>query len=413
MTEFLILASMSLAGFFLVDPIAGGSLTKAGPAKALVLVAVYGSLFLHLVGRLYADPLRFRRVTADIVRAWWPIMLLSLAIVLGSLYARLIGDIRETFLAVGLGMSFLPLFALAAQTSASPFGFIRRLLLVYLGTVAAMLVVLLADLHTFHEEIFLAVPLGFYLLADPRPKVWRIALGLGLIGATLVSFKNTTFLLVLACLFAFGLMKFMRGLQHDNRIARLLFAFLGSIFAMATIAAVVVAWLYVRDHLPSGNTEYRLETYRIAWERFLESPVWGTGFTDSAVIFFRLYRVGVATNDLPTHSDILDLLAHGGLLALALWLMTIAKLVRMTWIAMRQLSAVRHVRFERVWRMIWVFGLVQICAVITYAFNPPLLSPNHGLWIWGSLGLMWVLFRRLEQELPKPVPGRFAVTQFA
>jgi O-antigen ligase len=175
------------------------------------------------------------------------------------------------------------------------------------------------------------------------------------------------------------------------------------------VAALFWLWWTNRTELPSGNVQYRTEMYGIAWRRFLESPLWGTGFTDSSVVYFELYRVATRVQTLPTHSDILDLLAHGGLIAFTLWGLTVWRLFSISMAAARQLASAPAGDPNRSWRWLFVLGLVQLGALITYAVNPPMINPVHAYWMWGAAGVMWALYRQLVAPLAAPAPVQHLV----
>src|SRR5262245_30654161 len=111
MTELLLLFGLGVSGLLLVDPFFSGALTKSGVAKLEVLVLVVAPLLVHCLGRMHADPALWRRSFGAVLRQWWPALLLGLLITGGSLYAREVREVRETFLNFGLGLLFLPLMA--------------------------------------------------------------------------------------------------------------------------------------------------------------------------------------------------------------------------------------------------------------------------------------------------------------
>lgn len=419
MTETLIVLATAFAGFLLVDPFFGGALTKATIAKWPLLALVFGSLVFHIVGRALTDPARLRRAAGEVLRTWWPIVVLASWVTLGSLFARFAEGIRESFLGLGLGMFCLPLMAVAVRSSRQPQAFLQGLAAVYVATVLGMLVVLLSDLHVFHEEIFVAVPLGAYFLAARPVKLWRFGLGVSLIAACLFSFKNTTFLIVLAVLAVCGVVWSQRLLRRRNRMGVVAAVYFLLPVLMVGAAALFWLWWTNRTGLPSGNVEYRTEMYGIAWRRFLESPLWGTGFIESSVTYFELFRVATRVQTLPTHSDILDMLAHGGLLAIVLWLLTVWQLVRIGAATIVQLASAPFGESNRGWRWMFLLVLVQLGALITYAVNPPLINPAHAYWVWGSAGVLWALHRQLTDPLAPPVawvhqvPSRLQLSAWA
>jgi len=154
---------------------------------------------------------------------------------------------------------------------------------------------------------------------------------------------------------------------------------IGAYVAVGLILAVVVAYFAIQQYLPDGNTGYRMHTYEKAFLRFIDSPLWGTAFSVSAVERFDLFTVGVSTQNLPTHSDLLDLAAHGGLIGFGLYLWAIVSVVVPYFVARMKRSdpamdgpaqVERHAVF------------VVICGVVVMAFNPVLLSPSQNFMYW-------------------------------
>lgn len=127
-----------------------------------------------------------------------------------------------------------------------------------------------------------------------------------------------------------------------------------------------------------------MHTYLAAWERFMESPLWGTLFLAEAVEKFTLYSIGVAGNVLPTHSDILDLAAHGGIIAVLLWLLGLTRIMRFSF------RKILHPKFlDHPWGLYaHTLALMSLAGVVTYAFNPILLQPSMAYLLWTNLGLL-------------------------
>lgn len=402
MTEALMLFGIGFSSIFLIDPFYGGALTGSGPAKAVVLLLVFGPMLLHFPGRILGDIGRWRQSVGAVARDWWPISLLAMIITVGSLVARYAKGIEETFLNVGLGMFFLPLMALAIDVSAKREIFLKILVIIYVTTACAMYAVAAANLHTLHEQIFVAVPLGMYFLTAKNLNTGKILLGLTLIFGTLVAFKNTTFILIVFSVAVWVAVCLARVVRSKDSLRAVTVIYLGVVVFFALLLIGVIIWWERRNNLPDGNTGYRIEMYGIAIRRFLSSPVWGNGFTEPSVSFFRLYEVAVGTNYLPTHSDVLDMLAHGGIIAVSLWLATIWKILQLTLAAFIAVTSPGVLVNERGWRWLFVIAMMQIGAVITYAFNPPLIRLINGLWIWGGAGIMWALHRSLVATSTTP-----------
>lgn len=399
MTQSLLVLATAIASFLFVDPVLQGALVKTAFAKTIILVVGVGAFGFHIFARAVVARRRAGRAMREVVSAWWPLMLLAVFIVSGSLYARFVGEIKETFLGMGLGMLFLPMVAIAVRSSDSAFFLMKSLAAIYIATVISMYALLFSTPQRFHESIFLAAPIGAYFLIERDWNWFRVFFGLALIAACVYSLKNTTFIMVLFNVAACLLLKARRRVDRGNRLAASLWIYCIAVCTCACGAALFLIWRQFRQVLPSGNVEYRIEMYGIAWRRFLASPIWGTGFAESAVNYFRLYKVEVDTQNLPTHSDILDILAHGGTIAFGLWLMVAWRIAVIEIASARVLIAARADQDVRPWQWLFVLGLIQVDAMITYAVNPPLVNPVQGFWIWGGAGLMWALHRELTNPI--------------
>jgi O-antigen ligase len=145
--------------------------------------------------------------------------------------------------------------------------------------------------------------------------------------------------------------------------------------------------------LPSGNTRYRLHMYELAFDKFLDSPIWGVGFSQSAVTHFDLFQVALATQNLPTHSDPLDIAANGGVIGLGLWLFG---LLSVLWPAWSQGGSYFGLKSDgRMIRTFYGFLMLTLTGVLVSLFNPILNLPNQAWAFWASLGAL-AAFARLE-----------------
>ena len=161
--------------------------------------------------------------------------------------------------------------------------------------------------------------------------------------------------------------------------------------AFAAAAAAHYVALHSEVELPTGNPEYRLHTYALAWERFVESPLWGTFFTAEAVEKFTPFAIGIAANRLPTHSDILDILANGGFVAALLWIAGLAAVFRVGYRSVLHPERVD----EAMAQYAHTLALMSFAGVFTYAFNPILLQPPMAYLLWTNLGLLLGLGMRM------------------
>ena len=154
----------------------------------------------------------------------------------------------------------------------------------------------------------------------------------------------------------------------------------------AALASISVLAILLRHHAsvgPDGNLGYRMVTYSNAIHRFLSSPLYGASFDTSSTKLFTGFEVDAAHGHLPTHSDLLDLAANGGLLAVALLTWGYARIgacARKTILSTRandDRSAAAH-----------TLVCMTLTGVLVYAFNPILLEPDRALLLWASTGIL-------------------------
>ncbi|MDH5339634.1 MAG: hypothetical protein OEW22_07655, partial [Rubrivivax sp.] len=238
----------------------------------------------------------------------------------------------------------------------------------------------------FHELEFLVIPLVVYV-ATLRPQMRlrdTVLVWSGIASIVLFS-KNTGYLTALVVVAYLWWMHWRVTTHRAIAVRRTLQWLLGA----ALLAGAVGAYTYLRSTqsaaIPSGNTEFRVHMYGLAWQRFLDSPLWGQAYAASAVQRFTLYEIRRPGNILPTHSDLLDILSHGGLLGIGLWLAAHVKLLGNTW---RQVLARRGELAPHVVAMAHTFTCMVLAGVVTYAFNPLLLDPTRALVVWGQFGLL-------------------------
>jgi O-antigen ligase len=333
----------------------------------------------------------------QVLSRWYPLIILALFIIAGSIYGSKVEHHKSTFLNFGLGMLFLPTVAIAISCSENKLGLLKWLGVVYVLMVLTILIEMPITKATHHEEIFVAVPLGLYFLSAVKPKFWEILIGLALVGVCGFSVKNTTFIMMVAVLMLATFLWIFRFMRMRDKLKATFVSLLAMVLSGGLVAAAALVWYKYKDKLPHGNTEYRAEMYRIAWGKFIKSPIWGNGFTGETVSYFGLYKVDMATSYLPTHSDIIDIMANGGAIGLFLWFVAVMNVLFFLVTAFSKLSKRTSLLHEERWRWLFVAATYSLCAVITYAVNPPLINPVHGYWIWGGLGVTWVLWHDLTK----------------
>ncbi|HZF26450.1 MAG TPA: O-antigen ligase family protein [Steroidobacteraceae bacterium] len=354
--------------------------------KHLPLFLVGLPLMLSLAGRSLDGHSERARV-GTIIGAAWPFLFLALYIVAGSLLVRFSDGVQSTFLNVGLYMLMVVAGAVIVARSPSPVRLVRAHASLLMAAALAMSVVLIAHggrRDVYHEQIFLVIPmavLAYLTLQRPMLRASAVAFFLAL---TVVSAKNTSYMIALLVAGYIGLLMAARNLSGAAPLRRICGAYLSAVLVLI-VAGGLAYLMYHRDqYLPSGNVEYRAHTYANAWHRFLGSPWFGTGFRAESVEKFKLYSIGIARNRLPTHSDVLDLLANGGVLAIGLWLIGHVRVVRRAW---RYVLATKFI--DQPWAgAAHTLMAIVLCGILTYGFNPILLQPPMAYLLWISLGML-------------------------
>ena len=390
-------AAVLCAAAITVDPL-GWDLGSDRVLKHLPLALALVFALLTAVGRRLRAAPGSPRPGAGLVRGAWPLALLAAFIVAGSLYERVVGGVRDTFLNVGLYMPMTFVAAAAVRDSEAPRALLRAVFGVLLAAGTVMGALLIANYgvrQVYHEQIFLVIPLAVLCLAVPRRSALHWLGGAFFLAMAWFSQKFTSYgvgALTAAYLLAALWLPRLAARAPLQRTALAYWTLL-----LAAGGGVLVLWLMLthRASLPSGNLEYRLHTYAQAWHSFTDSPLWGSMFAAEAVRKFTLYTIGIAGNLLPTHSDILDLLANGGLLGITLWALGLAMIARAALqgpLAPRRLAAPEAPYAH-------ALAMISIAALLTYAFNPILLQPALAFLVWTCLGLLYGIALRGRESV--------------
>lgn len=385
-SEYAYLLAAIVAAIVVVDPLEWDLATQT-VTKHLALMIALLAIAATLIGRRLGAPLQSTRHVMGPVRAAWPIFALALTIIAGSGYARFIHDIQSTFLNVGLYM--LATFGAAAMVMQTdhPEALLRgyfRILLAAATVMGVSLIVNSGVRQVYHEEIFLVIPFAALFFARTERGFVGWTGFVYFLSMAWFSHKYTSYFIGALTVTYLTLFVALPRMSAQPRLYRMTVAYW--FFILAFFAAALGAYLAIQGsvEMPTGNPEYRLHTYAIAWERFTESPLWGTLFTAESVEKFTPYEIGVAGGRLPTHSDVMDLLANGGILAVLLWLIGLAAILR---IAFRKLLHAEFVRDS------WApyghaLAVLSFAGVFAYAFNPILLQPSMSYLLWTNLGLL-------------------------
>lgn len=383
MTDFGFLLVLALALLVAVDPLEA-DLERRVPVKHLPMLILLPCLLLALVG---ARVFRWQERRPSVLQPLLPLLLLAGFIIAGGVFARFALDIQNSFLVAGVYLLAAPMAAALLLRSGKPIALLNT----FAWLVGAMAMVVFAGLvanynvrQVYHELEFLFPPLAV-LIGFAVPRGWKRWAGMALFILMALAYKkNTGYLvamLVISYLLAFE--AWPRWSKGD--VLKKLNKAQWTLIAASAVAGLVLFLLANRaDYLPSGNPQFRLFTYERAWARFLESPLWGSGFAAAASDKFTVFDTGVSNNVLPTHSDVLDIFAHGGLLGVSLWLWMMLRVARLAW---RHALHPRHRHHPLAPYAHWL-ACMSMAGVLVYTFNPIILQPAKSLLLWGSLGLL-------------------------
>jgi hypothetical protein len=385
-TDVGLIGALLLALLFVTDPL-GMRLERITVTKHLPLIIGGLSLLMTTIAAAL-DPGRDRlRRGTGLARITAPFTMLAGWIIAGSLYARYANGILDTFLTIGLYMLAVPGVALFIISSAARW----RIVGVYmraLSVVAAFMILRMLAEHVtsggiYHELEYLVVPVGvFHALRPSSSNRWKVALAAFYLLGGLTFFKLTGLLALSIALVYLWIVDWRFRFAQDANFRRWALRCMVMAALAGALAAAVVMHLH-GSVMPDGNLGYRLVTYQSAITRFIASPLFGASFDAPATSHFRGFTILVAHGHLPTHSDLLDLAANGGVLALGLlfWAYTrILRYARRTIFAMRvndDMVAAAH-----------ACTCTTITGVIVYAFNPILLEPDRALLLWATTGLL-------------------------
>lgn len=412
MSDYFLLAGFWLALFYVADPFMI-RLDKIGITKHIPLALCLGGILLANIGH-WLFPSREQREVGkprywEVLGAAMPLVLLGSWIVIGSWYTRKYGGTNNTFISVGLYM--LVTVLVARMTMLSPArNILIRAYLLGATIVGAFMTIRMLPLGwpkiNYHELEAMIVPLAVYFALRPGNRHWKAFWTLFFLAAGLVFQKNTGFLVLALTLGYIWIVEWRFRFKESMG-----FKFWTMLWIIVLIVAGLAAYSFLAyqrgEWMPSGNPQYRLLTYESAWNNFLESPIWGSSFTEPATQRFKGFQILAARGILATHSDVLDLAAQGGMIALILWLWSYLRIGRVS----LQHTLRGRVK-DDVHAAAHTFACMSLGGIIVYAFNPILLQPAKALLHWSQIGLLLGItlhFARLNaaaNPLSRPVLGR-------
>lgn len=381
-----------LALWFVSDPF-GLRLDLISITKHLPFAIALAGILLANIGHWVFPPRKSRHDKSkplywQAFSASLPLTLLGIWIVLGSLYARKFEGINNTFATVGLYMLFAVMTARMIMLSPARAKIVRYFLIASAVASILMLARMVGDMAglshvSYHELEALVVPLAVYFALRPMGnRHWQALLTLGFLIGGLLFRKNTGFIVLGVTLIYLWIVEWRFRFRESS-----IFRFWTALWLIVLLGSGIAAYGYLAyqrgEVMPTGNPEYRLKTYERAWDRFLESPVYGTGFIAPATEKFKGYEIQAAGGILATHSDILDLAAQGGALALLLWLWGYIRIIRFS---MR--NALRGRPRDDMRAAAHALACISLASILVYAFNPILLQPAKALLLWCQLGML-------------------------
>ncbi|MCW5605857.1 MAG: hypothetical protein KIT18_15050 [Burkholderiales bacterium] len=386
-SDYLYLLAATVAAVAVVNPLGWDVLRNWPPLRHLAIMLSACAVFMAVTGRQISMPLQRQQHGWQVMRVTWPLLALAMLIMGGALHARFITGIQNTFFVTGFYMTATACAAMMMLKTDAPDKLVRGYFRILAVAAAVMGIYLIANFgvrQVYHEQIFLVIPMAAFFLARPGRGVTDWLACAFFLSMAWFSPKYTSYLIGSLTLIYLALAVVLPRLRPRSGLYRVTVMY----WLLMAVCAVAAALVYLARRggvdLPTGNPEYRLHTYQAAWERFGESPLWGTLFSAEAVEKFTLYSIGIAGNVLPTHSDILDLLAHGGMIALLLWFLGLTRIMRCSF------RNILHPGFlDHPWApYAHTLALMSVAGVVTYAFNPILLQPPMAYLLWTNLGLL-------------------------
>lgn len=384
-TESWYLLGVALAGLVAVGDVFIGWNLNNSAIKHFPLILTLPALYLHFVGRrIFAQ----KNNGPSVAAVAWPLLLLAIYVIAGSLYARYFGDVQETFLILGMNLFFVFFSASMLLQASDPKKLVRayfRILLVISFLVAGVVLLEFGGTGApIHEKEFLVIPMAVFFLVGMRNRLIRWLGVIFFLSIAVFGQKNTAYLVGLF-VFAYIVLLVFRSFNIKSYLERFVLVYLMLVIILMVSGGLAFLIMNKEQYLQSGNPTYRLYQYSLAWDAFLDSPIWGNGFTGNSGQIFTLWvDRSLGTSNLPTHNDVLDIAKNGGSIAIILWGMGLYRIGRVVY---KNVFAVGKVTDWR-WPYVHTLTAMSLAAIIVYFFNPLLLKPGMSYLIWSNLGLL-------------------------
>ncbi len=324
-------------------------------------------------------------------------LLLFFMILLGSLYARFINGEKETFIGLSAGMMGFVIGILAFFSAKDGIRLVERYIHVLLFfTLYASIWIIVKRFEggqAFHTETFLILPLAVFLFMSIHNTFIKYASLSFFVGLAIVSFKFTSFIIIVLVVLQLLILG-LRKVYKLNSVQKLVLYYLLFLLIIISISGLLFLFTNQEHYLPSGSAEYRLYTYGVALNNFFDSPLIGNLFSENGLVY--LDGLLVRGNDhVLTHSDILDLLSNGGLLAVSLFLYVIFSILIKALLLIKQDKNLDRKVF------VLLNTLLSICIAgfMTSIVNSPLVMMVIGTLFWFSLGLLYSIVIRYSGKV--------------
>ena len=388
LSDYLFLGALMLALLMVVDPLNLG-LEHLPKTKHLPLMILIVSWVLASIGGWLRPPhWSLGNRPRSLLRVTWPYAVLAVWITAGGLYTRVVDGIQDTFAVTGVymlaGLATAHVVRLSEARRSIAIWFSRGIALAAAAMILRMVAEHVSSGGRYHELEFLVIPVAVYFAMRPsgHPVLQRL-LVVFFLASGFVFLKNTGFIVMSIVLVYLFLVDWRFLLRDSRRLYR--YVVLGAIAVAVALTTLAGAGKLLSEDiaLPSGNPGYRLRTYDRAISHFEDSPVWGSLFVARSTARFTAFDIDVAGGNLPTHSDVLDLAANGGVIALGLlgWgYFRIARLGLHAGLCSR-VKTDTHATLH-------MLACMSVSGIAVYAFNPILLQPDRALLLWSALGVL-------------------------
>ena len=399
-TEWLVLGVMALATMISMSaPLFGIPLHRT-ILNHFSLSLLGPVLLVHLVGlALNRRPPPY----AELFAICLPLLLLATYALLGSAVAKWELKERDTYLTFGVYTALLPLYAASVPT------LLQRLRYWALGLITIWVFFSLAALfgegvristkETLHEIEYVVVSGFLILYYAARSKAVKLLAFAMLLAAAVLNQKLTGYIIAAMAVIHIVVAAGWRRLLPQWRAA---YGVGAVVFTAAVVAALALLYFEFRHLLPSGNVAVRMKQYEAAMRQFIESPIWGSAYTAGSG---EAYRESFRVLNIPTHSDVLDILKHGGLIGFGLFCWGYWKIFALI---NRAVSATRALGPNHALLNAYFVGVrfFAVTALVTFSLNPLLLKGPFLIVIWGNLGLaVGMALTATRAAIPAAIPA--------